>query len=278
MTEQTETGVTEQTSVKERKYKEDDQLSKRDLMDLIEGLVTDSGIRKAKLWNPYDEIISGGAKTLSVEDEYFKKAIKAPDNQEMPPGLIPDVAFSSTTRVQLGSWGLVLQESSGNVSLGEDAFEKEKGRRRTVYLQWGRERLKIFKAGNCSIFAAVTLGLLSGEKALGKLPGSIVIEQFNFVSSDGHAFLVVNRSGGTKTPKGTLTDPASWGPDAFVIDAWYANQKREKLDRAGTTAVKNVTGKDGDAYYDKAFLDWLKQYAFRVPTAFTYKIMAAVPG
>src|SRR5438105_80466 len=135
MTEQTETAVIEQTSAKERKYKGDGQLTKRDLMDLIEGLVTDSGIRKAKLWNPYDEIIGGGAKTLSGEDETFKKSIKASDNQEMPPSLIPDVAFSSTTRVQLGSWGLVLHESSGNVSLGEEAFEKEKGRRRTVDLQ-----------------------------------------------------------------------------------------------------------------------------------------------
>ena len=76
MTESAETTVSEKAPVRERKVREDDRLSKAELMDLIEELVTGSGIRKAKLWNPYDEIIGSGAKVLSSEDEAFKKTIK----------------------------------------------------------------------------------------------------------------------------------------------------------------------------------------------------------
>jgi hypothetical protein len=85
----------------------------------------------------------------------------------------------------------------------------------------------------------------------------------------------VNLAQDQTKPNGSLYDATSWGPGAFVVDAWYANQKQEK---PGSNAVKNVTGQDGDPYYDKKFLQRLSQFSFRRPTAFTYTFVASVPG
>jgi hypothetical protein len=258
------TAPSEETPKKETKVKAEDRLTKRDLMDLIEGVISKSRIRTAKLWNPYDDIVG---------DSAFKAKISAKSSGDGPPDLIPDVAFKNLSTIQLRSWGLEVRDTSGGTTVTEDVFLGERDRRRVSYVQWGAKWLKIFTSGNCSIFASVTLALLASDDVLTQLPSGIVIEQMNFASSDGHAFLVVNRSGGKTNEKGQLCDPTSWGPDAFVVDAWYANQLQTS---PGKNAVKNITGKSGDAYYDETFLNFLHQYAIRTPTAFSYPFLAKV--
>jgi hypothetical protein len=91
-----------------------------------------------------------------------------------------------------------------------------------------------------------------------------VVELFGFKSSDGHAFLVVDRK------DGVLSRPATWGSDAFVIDQWFARQRKEK---PGSYAVKDVTGTEGDKYYDPFFNEFIS-VPMRGPTAFTHALLS----
>jgi hypothetical protein len=238
------------------------RLTKRELMDIIEGLVAESRIAKAKLWNPYDRI---------VNDNAYKAKISARSEGYGPPDLIPEIPLKDVSFVKRRAWNL---ESSGSGEVTEEAYQKERERRRADYVKWGATQLKSFAAGNCSIFASVTLGLLATQEALEKLAAAdMVVEQFNFSSADGHAFLVVNRTGGRTNDSGRLIDASSWGSGAFVVDAWYARQRQTS---PGSRAVKDVTD-TASPYYDEDFMTFLRNESFLTPTSFTYKFLADLP-
>lgn len=241
----------------------ENRLTKLELMEIVEGLVAGSRIAKAKLWNPYDRI---------VNDPSYKVRISAPSGGYGPPDLIPDMPLKDVPSLKLRGWGL---QKSGDAPVTEEAYQRERERRRTEYVIWGASQLKTFAAGNCSIFAAVALGLLATPGALDRLAGTdLVVEQFNFSSSDGHAFLVVNRSGGRTNADGRLLiDPSSWGSAAFVIDAWYARQRQSS---PGSRAVKDVTDTESP-FYDPNFQAFLENESFLIPTSFTYQFLSGVP-
>lgn len=183
------------------------------------------------------------------------------------PATVPDTIASlvSLGLVEKREFGLEkADEGSSVATMTEEDFQQERERRRRAYVRWGKDNLGTFVSGNCSYFAAVTVGLLAGESGLRALPEDAVVELFGFSSSDGHAFLVVNRSGGV------LGRPATWGAGAFVIDQWFARQRKGT---PGSYAVKDVTGKEGDKYYD-AFFNTFITTAMRGPTKFTHKLLA----
>lgn len=242
---------------KEKKVREVDGYTKRDLMDAVQDLIKGSRIVKAKVWNPYEDVATDGV-VIST--------IKATPGTPGLPATIPDtiVSYASMGMVDRRTFGLEKAETGKPTGMSEEEFRAERERRRRAYVRWGVAEVSTFAAGNCSCYAAVTLGLLASEAGLAVLPRDAVVELFGFKSSDGHAFLVVNRKGGE------LAKPATWGPDAFVIDQWFARQRKET---PGSYAVKDVTGKEGDKYYD-AFFNKFISVAMRGPTAFTHALLS----
>lgn len=225
------------------------------LMDAVQSLIGQSRVATAKLWNPYRELT-----------EVDMKTITAPPGNVTLPATIPDTITSigSLGRVERRKFGLEKAESDAATTMSEAEFQAERERRRRAYVRWGKEQVQGFFSGNCSWFAAVTLGLLGSGEGLRALPADAVVELFGFSASDGHAFLVVNRR------RGDLDNPASWGPDAFAVDQWFARQRAEA---PGRYAVKDVTGKVGDKYFDAAFNTFIS-VPMRGPTSFTHGLLS----
>lgn len=228
------------------------------LMDAVQKLIADSRIVKALVWNPYEDLTRGNVEW---------KSIKAVPGEVTLPATIPDTipSLASLKLVERRKFGLEkADEREAVTTMTEEDFQAERDRRKRAYVRWGKDQVGTFVSGNCSYFAAVTVGLLASEKGLEVLPRDAVVELFGFSSSDGHAFLVVNRNGGE------LGKPATWGPDAFVIDQWFARQRRGT---PGSYAVKDVTGKAGDKYFDAAFNAFITT-AMRGPSAFTHALLS----
>lgn len=225
------------------------------LMDAVQSLIEHSRVATAKLWNPYKELTDVDVTT-----------IKAPPAEVPLPATIPDTVTSigSLNRLERRKFGLEKAESDAPTTVSDGEFEAERERRRREYVQWGKDHVRGFFSGNCSWFAAVTLGLLASGEGLTALPADAVVELFGFSSSDGHAFLVVNRRGGD------LDKPATWGPDAFAVDQWFA---RQRAGTPGRYAVKDVTGKAGDKYFDAAFNTFIS-VPMRGPTSFTHGLLS----
>jgi hypothetical protein len=233
--------------------------TKQDLMDAVQRLIASSRIVRAKVWNPYEELTRGNVDP---------KTIKAEPGSVTLPATIPDTipSIASLGRIERRKFGLEQAgEGSTVISMSEEDFQKERERRRRAYVRWGKDNLGRFVSGNCSYFAAVTLGLLAGEDGLRVLPEDTVVELFGFAASDGHAFLVVDRD----RDGGELGRPATWGPRAFAIDQWFA---RQRAGTPGSYAVKDVTGAEGE-YVDPDFNRFVTQ-AMRGPTRFTHALLA----
>jgi len=260
----TEEPAAEAEKPKEKKIRSVDTVTKRDVMDAIQEAITKhSRLSVAKLWNPYEYLATDGVKKATIEAPKEKSL-------DVPETITDDVVISTLTRQQALAYGLRKAESPAEVTA--EQLEKERDRRRVAYVRFGTERLGSFAAGNCSFFAAATLGLLS-SRVSALLPKDAYVELFGFWSADGHAFLVVNRAGGLDNVgmgTGTVADPASWGAGCFVIDQWYARQLQET---PGCYAVKDVTGTEGDKYYDPAFIKFIS-VRMRAPTRFSYGLLA----
>lgn len=249
---------------KEKKIRSVDIVTKRDLMDTIQDAIAKHPrLPLAKLWNPYGYLATDGVKKATIE---APKSLSI----DVPETITDDVVLATLKRQQALHYGLLKAEISAEVTA--EQLERERDRRLRAYVQFGTERLPSFTSGNCSFFAAVTLGLLS-KRVSELLPKDAYVELFGFWSSDGHNFLVVNRAGGLGNvgmDKGTVADLASWGAECFVIDQWYARQLKET---PGCYAVKDVTGTEGDKYYDPAFNKFISE-RMRAPTRFSYALLA----
>lgn len=262
--ETTTPSTTETEKPKEKKIRSVETVTKRDLMDAIQDAIAQHRrLPVAKLWNPYGYLATDGVE---------KSAIEAPKSLsiDVPETITDDVVLSTLKRQQALHYGLVKAEIPAEVTQAQ--LERERDRRQRAYVLFGTERLPSFTSGNCSFFAAVTLGLLS-KQVSELLPKDAYVELFGFWSSDGHNFLVVNRAGGLSNVgmnAGTVADPTSWGAECFVIDQWYARQLKQT---PGCYAVKDVTGTEGDKYYDPAFIKFIS-VRMRAPTRFSYALLA----
>lgn len=232
--------------------------AKLKLMDAVQNLIAGHRIARARVWNPYEAL---------TRDNVEVRTIKAEPGPLTQPAPIPDTIASvdSLGLVERRKFGLEKAGVGGTViTMSEGEFQAEREKRRRAYVRWGKGETATFLSGNCSYFAAVTLGLLASENGLKVLPRDAVVELFGFSSSDGHAFLVVNRK------DGVLSQPTTWGPDAFVIDQWFARQRRGE---PGSFAVKDVTGEKGGKYVDPFFTTFIST-PMRGPTKFTYDVLA----
>lgn len=232
--------------------------AKLKLMDAVQDLIAGHRIARAKVWNPYESLTKDNVDVLTI------KAVPGSLTQPAP---IPDTiaSLASLSLVERRKFGLEQAGERATVTtMSEREFQDERERRRRAYVRWGKGETRTFLSGNCSYFAGVTLGLLASEDGLKVLPRDAVVELFGFSSSDGHAFLVVNRE------DGTLSQPTTWGPDAFVIDQWFARQRRGE---PGSYAVKDVTGGTDHKYFDPFFNAFIST-AMRGPTKFTYDLLA----
>lgn len=235
-----------------------EESAKLKLMDAVQNLIAGHRIARAKVWNPYEALTKDGVDV---------RTIKAVPGSLTQPAPIPDTiaSLASLGLVERRMFGLEKADVGQTVTtMSEGDFQAEREKRRRAYVRWGKGETATFLSGNCSYFAAVTVGLLASENGLQVLPRDAVVELFGFSSSDGHAFLVVNRE------DGVLSQPTTWGPDAFVIDQWFARQRRGE---PGSFAVKDVTGGTDDKYFDPFFNTFIST-TMRGPTKFTYDLLA----
>jgi len=104
--------------------------------------------------------------------------------------------------------------------------------------------------GVCNDFTWVVTSVLVTSKFTGKLfkqqpllPKGTRVEVYGIIGTQEgkHMFTVVNRAADSKEG-----EYATWGPDCFVVDQWYALQ-------TGTRPVKTLAQ---GPLYDAVFIDW----------------------
>jgi hypothetical protein len=146
---------------------------------------------------------------------------------------------------------------------------------RQEYVTYGRRILKDFLQPSdprkpvktpllvCYDFGAVIIAALRHAKILGLAtsnPACTSVELYHAGrKGDDHAFVVVNRD-----PRSDEKDLRTWGDGAFVIDAWYAAQRR---DTVGSCPVKGV--QIGGPHYDVDYVDWLTKEPLSVTANFS---------
>ncbi|MFK3982176.1 hypothetical protein ACI2K4_17580 [Micromonospora sp. NPDC050397] len=121
-----------------------------------------------------------------------------------------------------------------------------------VYVRTGNERLlaaaKRPAVGTCLDICCLLVALLGGRfRELFNPTSTIEVVLMTTVGQAPHAFVVVDR-----LPTSTLSNHTTWGPDAFVIDQWYALQRNSA---PGSQAVKDLDP-NGDRH-DADFISFL---------------------
>jgi hypothetical protein len=118
------------------------------------------------------------------------------------------------------------------------------------YIEWGAARMDGLGFGTCYDLSCVVIAALLKRELL----SGMSLELFSVGNKfRGHVFTVVGRNG-----QGAVTDPSSWGTGGFIVDQWYANQRRAKTSDAvadGRVPVKDLDPRG--AYYDARYLPWL---------------------
>ncbi|WP_326559029.1 hypothetical protein [Micromonospora sp. NBC_01796] len=135
-----------------------------------------------------------------------------------------------------------------------------------AYLRVGKERLLAAKKGVClgtcvDICCLVVAHLGSMFRELFNPTSTIEVCFMATPGEASHALIVVDRAQGS-----ALGDHSTWGPDAFVIDQWYALQRNSA---PGSRAVKNVDPQ-GD-FYDPGFIPFLTVSRLHKPVVLARK-------
>jgi hypothetical protein len=118
------------------------------------------------------------------------------------------------------------------------------------YLEWGAKRMEGLEFGTCYDLSCVVIAALLKRELLSGMSLELLSVGNKF---RGHVFTVVGRNG-----QGVVTDPSGWGTGGFILDQWYAGQRRARTSNAaddGRVPVKDLDPKG--TYYDARYLRWL---------------------
>jgi hypothetical protein len=210
--------------------------AKLKLMDAIQGAIDKTGLATAKVWNPWNSVLDEQVSTKEVVASVGSSAV---------PDVISDSRqFASLRGVEKTAFGTAAQ-LGGPVT--PDNFADAKKRLRRAYLQVGAASYKNLAGANCTLFACAVIGMLADQAAI--IPDGTTVELLNLLGAgSGHAYVVINRTGGT------LEDPATYGPDAFLVDQWYA---RQQFTDQGKLGVKDPRILGHSRYADLNFYAWI---------------------
>ena len=218
------------------------ELSKAEVMRKLQEALSETAIVKAKIWNPWDD---------ACEEGIDLKEVQGVANLTAAPTTIPeDTRFGDLKLVTKAAYVARYRElsKSMDVNLTAETFDSARLLLKTGYLQWGRANWRGVTGGNCTYFAGVTIGFLSDNSKL--VPEGATVEQFNLLArGEGHAFVVIGRD-----PQSTSATLATWGKRCFIVDQWYARQRRTS---PGIFAVKDL--EQDSPFYDAAFLKFIRE-------------------
>lgn len=130
----------------------------------------------------------------------------------------------------------------------------------------GNERLLAAKKtpaiGTCLDICCLAVALLGSQfRALFNPTSTIEVVLMATMGEAAHALIVVDRA-----QDGTLSDHATWGPNAFVVDQWYALQRNGL---PGSRAVKDID--PNGAFYDPSFIPFLTVSRLHKPVVLARK-------
>src|SRR5260370_37184741 len=181
--------------------------AKIEFMEAVQGATEQTGLSTAKVWNPWTSVLDERVSTKDV--------VAAVGSVAVPDVIADGRTFTSLRGVEKIAFGSAAR-LDGPVTASN--FGEARQRLRRAYLEVGAASYKKLAGANCTLFACSAIGLLADQ--VGLVPPGTVVELFNLLgASSGHAYVVVNRTGGT------TEDPATFGPDAFIIDQWYARHR-----------------------------------------------------